>query len=124
MKRLSTETVIALHRELIEQSGGIDGVRDFHLLDSSVNSPFHTYGGQYLYPTLQSMAAHLAFSIIKNHPFLDGNKRIGILSMLVFLELNGLPVTCTDNELASLGWGLADSSITESNLIDWIISHS
>jgi len=124
MKRLSAETVMALHRELIEQSGGINGVRDFNLLDSSVNSPFHTYDGQYLYPTLQSMAAHLSFSIIKNHPFLDGNKRIGILSMLVFLELNGLPITCTDDELASLGWGLADSSISESNLIDWIISHS
>jgi death-on-curing protein len=63
-------------------------------------------------------------SLIKNHSFLDGNKRIGILSMLVFLEINGLPVTCTDNELVSLGLGLADSSVTETELIEWIISHS
>jgi len=70
------------------------------------------------------MAAHLAFSLIKNHPFLDGNKRIGILSMLVFLELNDLSVICTDNELVSLGLGLAESSINESDLIEWIISHS
>ena len=70
------------------------------------------------------MAAHLAFSLIKNHPFLDGNKRMGILSMLVFLELNDLAVICTDNELVSLGLGLADSSISESDLIEWIISHS
>ena len=70
------------------------------------------------------MAAHLAFSLIKNHPFLDGNKRIGILSMLVFLEINDLAVICTDNELVSLGLGLAESSINESDLIEWIISHS
>ena len=70
------------------------------------------------------MAAHLAFSLIKNHPFIDGNKRIGILSMLVFLEINGLPVTCTDAELVSLGLGLADNSINESELVEWIILHS
>ena len=124
MKCLSLETVITLHSELIVQTGGLDGVRDTNMLDASVNSPFHTFDGQYLYPTTQAMAAHLAFSLIKNHPFLDGNKRIGILSMLVFLEINSLPVTCTDDELVSLGLGLAESSIDESDLIDWIISHS
>ena len=80
--------------------------------------------GSIYHPTLQAMAAHFAFSLIKNHPFLDGNKRIGMLSMLVFLEINNLPVTCTDSELVSLGLGLADSSITESELVEWIISHS
>jgi len=77
-----------------------------------------------LYPTHQIMAAHLAFSLIKNHPFLDGNKRIGIFAMMVFLEMNGLPLTCTDIELETLGWGLADGSISEADLFDWIISHS
>jgi len=70
------------------------------------------------------MAAHLAFSLIKNHPFLDGNKRIGILAMMVFLKINGLPIACTDNELETLGWGLADGSIDEPELIEWIVSHS
>ena len=124
MKRLSLETVASMHSELIAQSGGLDGVRDANMLDASINSPSHTFGGEYLYPTLQAMAAHLAFSLIKNHPFLDGNKRIGILSMMVFLDINGLPVTCTNDELISLGIGLADSSIAEPELIDWIISHS
>jgi len=124
MKYLSKETVVAMHSEIIAQSGGLDGIRDAGLLEASINSPFHTFDGQYLYPTLQAMAAHLAFSLIKNHPFLDGNKRIGILSMLVFLEINSLSVTCTDNELVSIGIGLADSSITESDLVEWIISHS
>ena len=124
MKRLSCETIISLHSELIAQIGGIDGVRDANLLDLSTNSPFHTFGGQYLYPTLQAMAAHLAFSLIKNHPFLDGNKRIGIMAMMVFLEINGHPIACTDDELITLGWGLADSSISEAELVEWIISHS
>ena len=122
--RLSVNDITALHSKLISRSGGLDGIRDANLLDLSVNSPYHTFGGQYLYPTHQAMAAHLAFSLIKNHPFLDGNKRIGIFAMMVFLEMNGLPLTCTDIELETLGWGLADGSISEADLLDWIISHS
>jgi death-on-curing protein len=122
MKRLLLESVITMHRALIAESGGLDGVRDMNMLDASINAPYHTFDGQNLYPTLQSMAAHLAFSLIKNHAFLDGNKRIGVLAMLVFLEINGLPISCTDDELVALGLGLADSSITESDLLDWIIS--
>jgi len=124
MKRLSQETIVAMHGELIAQTGGLDGIRDANMLDASINSPFHTFDGQYLYPTIQAMTAHLAFSLIKNHPFLDGNKRIGILSMLVFLDINNLPVTCTDSDLIFIGVGLADGSFTELELIEWIISHS
>ena len=121
--RLSVEDVKALHNRLISQSGGLCGVRDNHLLDLSVNSPYHTFGGQHLYPTLQAMAAHLGFSLVKNHPFLDGNKRIAIFAMMVFLKINGLPLACTDNELETLGWGLADGSISEADLLDWVIAH-
>ena len=124
IKRLSLDDVTALHSKLIDKSGGIDGVRDTHLLDQSINSPFHTFGGQYLYPTMEAMAAHLGFSLIKNHPFLDGNKRIGILAMMVFLKINGSSITCTDDELESLGWGLADGSISEPELLNWITSHT
>jgi len=123
-KRLSVEDITALHSKLISKSGGLDGIRDAHLLDLSVNSPYHTFGGQNLYPTLQAMAAHLGFSLVKNHPFFDGNKRIGIFAMMVFLKINGLPITCTDNELETLGWGLADGFITEAQLLDWVISHT
>jgi len=122
--RLSVDDVTALHSKLISRSGGLDGVRDAHLLDLSVNSPYHTFGGQSLYPTLQAMAAHLAFSLVKNHPFIDGNKRIGILAMMVFLKINNFPIASTDDELETLGWGLADGSITESELFDWVISHT
>jgi death on curing protein len=124
IKRIRAEEIISLHNRLISQSGGLDGIRDASMLDLSVNSPYHTFDGQYLYPTIQAMAAHLAFSLIKNHPFLDGNKRIGILAMMVFLQINGLPLACSDNELETLGWGLADGSIDEPELIEWIVSHS
>jgi death-on-curing protein len=123
MRRLSLETIVAMHGELIAQTGGLDGVREPKMLDASVNSPFHTFDGQYLYPTIQAMAAHLAFSLIKNHPFLDGNKRIGILTMLAFLEMNGLPISCTNDELIDIGLDLAESTIDEAGLIEWIISH-
>ena len=124
IKRIRTDEIISLHRKLICQSGGLDGIRDDKLLDQSANSPYHTFGGQHLYPTVQAMAAHLAFSLIKNHPFLDGNKRIGIFAMMVFLKINGIPLSCTDKELETLGWGLADGSINEQELIEWIIAHS
>ncbi|GHU97588.1 death-on-curing protein [Spirochaetia bacterium] len=123
MKRLAIESVMDMHSALIQKTGGLDGVRDMNLLDASVNSPYHTFDGNYLYPTLQAKAAHLAFSLVKNHPFLDGNKRIGILAMLVFLDINGLPVVALDEELISLGLGLAENTIDEFDLMDWIITH-
>ncbi|GHU15287.1 death-on-curing protein [Spirochaetia bacterium] len=124
MKRVTIEQVIEMHSALIAETGGLDGVRDMNLLDGSVNSPYHTFGGQNLYPTIQAMAAHLAFSLVKNHPFLDGNKRIGVLAMLVFLDVNGIPVHCSNEELMNLGLGLAEGRIDEAALIDWIVERS
>jgi death-on-curing protein len=113
-----------MHSDLIAATGGLDGVRDMKALDASTMSPYHTFGGQYLYPTVQAMAAHLAFSLIKNHPFLDGNKRIGMLAMLIFLDKNGTPIVCTNDELETMGLGLAQGSIDEAALIEWIEAHS
>ncbi|GHU88969.1 death-on-curing protein [Spirochaetia bacterium] len=124
MKRITIEQVIEMHSALIAETGGLDGVRDMNLLDGSVNSPYHTFGGQNLYPTIQAMAAHLAFSLVKNHPFLDGNKRIGVLAMLVFLDVNGIPVHCSNEELINLGLGLAEGSMDEAAVIDWIVERS
>jgi death-on-curing protein len=124
MKRLSAEAIVDMHRELIAQSGGLDGVRNRGLLDFSVNASFQTFGGVSLYPTLPAKAAHLAFSLVHNHPFLDGNKRIGLLSMLVFLEINGFPLTYTDDELVALGLQIAEGRIDESGIADWIICHN
>ena len=122
--RPTVETVITIHSELIRHIGGSHGIRDKNLLEMSVNAPFQTFGGVDLYPTIIEKAAHLTYSLIKNHPFLDGNKRIGVTVMIIFLKANGIEITCTNEELATLGWGLADSTISKADLVEWIIAHS
>ena len=93
------------------------------MLDSALEAAFITFAGISNYPTIQSKAARLAFSLIKNHPFVDGNKRIGILAMISFLEINGIKLICKDDELISIGFGLADGSIDEKKLLEFIINH-
>jgi len=124
MKRITKEQVIYMHEILINETGGSHGIRDNGLLESALNAPFQSFDGEYLYKSLQLKAAKLGFFIVKNHPFVDGNKRIGLLSMLTFLELNNMEITCTDNELINLGFGLASGDIDEKYLLDWIIDHS
>ena len=122
--RPTVEEVLTIHSELICHIGGSPGIRDENLLDMSINAPFQTFGGVDLYPTLIAKAAHLTYSLIKNHPFLDGNKRTGVTVLVIFLKANDIEIACTNKELKDLGWGLADSSISEAELVDWIISHS
>ena len=124
MKRLTQIQILNMHRLLIKQTGGIDGLRDEGLLDSALNAPFLSFDGKDLYKTLQAKAARLGFSLIKNHPFIDGNKRIGILSMVVFLEINGIDISCTDEELIDVGLSLADGVMDTKALLKWIIEHS
>lgn len=124
MKKLSNKQIILLHQLLIAETGGMDGLRDEGLLDSAVHAPFQTFDGLDLYPSVHTKAARLAYALIKNHPFLDGNKRIGILSMLTFLEINGVTVDCGNDDLIMLGQGLADGSIDDKQLEEWLLSHS
>lgn len=115
---------MSIHSLLIKQSGGIDGVRDNNLLESAVQAPFQTFGGEELYPTIQKKAACLCFGLVNNHSFIDGNKRIGILAMMTFLELNGMLVECSDKELIQLGLGIASDAINQEELVAWIIIHT
>lgn len=124
MKRLTQTQVLQMHSLLIKQTGGIDGLRDQGLLDSALNVPFQSFDCEDFYKTIQAKAARLGFSLIHNHPFIDGNKRIGILSMIVFLEMNGIDVFCTNEELIELGLGLADGTIDNNTLLNWILEHS
>ncbi|MFA5576364.1 MAG: type II toxin-antitoxin system death-on-curing family toxin [Tissierellaceae bacterium] len=124
MKRLSKDQVIKIHSMLIEQTGGSDGIRDDGLLDSALNAPFQTFDGEYIYRTIKAKAAKLGYFLVKNHPFIDGNKRIGILVMIAFLEINGIEIICTDEELITLGLGLAEGLIDDEDLLNWIIDHS
>ena len=124
MKRLTKTQILKMHSLLIQKTGGSDGVRDEGLLDSALNLPFQSFDGQDIYKTIQAKAARLGFSLINNHPFVDGNKRTGILAMLVFLEMNSIEILCTDEELIELGLDVADSSVSFKDLLNWIIDHS
>lgn len=123
MKRLSKKQILMLHTQLIQQTGGSDGVRDYNLLDSALETPFQSFGREDLYPTLQAKAARLGYGLIKNHCMIDGNKRIGTHAMLVFLALNGIELSYTQKELYETILGVAAGTITYEGLLEWILEH-
>ena len=120
MIRLSTQKILQLHRFLIQETGGLDGLRDEGLLDSAVQGPFAIFDGQELYPHLEQKAAKLGYTLAKNHAFLDGNKRIGTYSMLIFLDVNGVTMEYSDDDLISLGFGIADGSMDYEEVLAWV----
>lgn len=109
---------------LLEETGCAPGIKDEGLLESAINAPFATFGGNDLYLTIQQKGTKLGFGLIKDHAFTDGNKRIGILTMITFLGINGIGLTYTDDELISVGLDLAAGSMSEEQLLGWIIKHS
>lgn len=123
MKRLSKEQILMLHSQLIEEYDGSDGVRDYNLLDSALENPFQSFGGEELYPTLQAKAARLGYGLIKNHCMIDGNKRIGTHAMLVFLAINGIELDYTQKELYETILAIADGSLEYEYLLKWILEH-
>ena len=123
MKILKKRQILLLHSVLIAESGGSDGVRDEGLLDSAVNTPFQTFSGQDLYPTVLEKAVRLGFGLIRNHPFIDGNKRIGTHAMLVFLNLNSITLSYEDDELISTILSVASGEMDANGLLKWIQQH-
>lgn len=123
MKILKKRQILLLHSALIAESGGSDGVRDEGLLDSAVNTPFQTFSGQDLYPTVLEKAVRLGFGLIRNHPFIDGNKRIGTHAMLVFLNLNSITLSYEDDELISTILSVASGEMDADGLLKWIQQH-
>ena len=123
MIRLTKQQVIMLHQDVIAQSGGSPEIRDEGLLDSALNAPSQTFAGMELYPTIIDKAAHLGYSLIKNHAFVDGNKRIGTHVMLAFLMLNGIDVDYEDEGLIQLILGVAAGEISSEQLLAWLQAH-
>ena len=113
-----------MHTRLILKTGGSDGVRDEGLLDSAVNTPFQSFGGYDVYPTIYDKAARLVFGLAQNHAFIDGNKRIAAQAVLTFLAVNGIEIDCTEFELFSLFYKLAASEVTFDDLVKWLMNHS
>ena len=117
------EKVMLLQQLIIESSGGRAGVRDFGLLDSAIKSVYQTFDGQELYPTIEEKAARLGFNLITNHAFVDGNKRIGLLVMLTFLEINNIKLKITDDDLVNLGFDVAQGKSKYKDILSWIHNH-
>ena len=123
MIKFSKEKVLLLHQIMAEATGGDVGVRDEALLESAIETIFSTFDGVELYPTKEEKAAKLGYSLISNHAFVDGNKRIGMYIMLSFLELNGINIVATNDEVYSLGMAVADGSKNNEDILKWIKEH-
>ena len=123
MKKLSKKQILMLHTQLIQQTGGSEGVRDYNLRDSALETPFQSFGGVELYPTIQAKAARLGYGLIKNHCMIDGNKRIGTHAMLVFLALNGIELKYMQKELYETILDVAAGKIEYEDLLQWVLDH-
>jgi len=123
MIRFSKEKVKLLHTLLAEATGGSVGVRDEGLLDSALESAFSGFGNQEFYPSKEEKGARLGYALITNHAFVDGNKRIGTYIMLTFLEMNGIRIRCSDEELVHVGLSVADGSMKYEELLQWVRDH-
>ena len=123
MKRLTKAQVLTLHRELIRQTGGSDGLLDEGLLDSALSAPFHSFDGTDAFPSIQQKGARLGYGLIQNHAFVDGNKRIGAHVMLVFLALNGIELDYTQEELSDMVLAVASGVLSFDAMVKWIVEH-
>ena len=123
MIRITKKQVLMLHKQLIDEYGGSPGVRDENLLESALETPFQSFGGEELYPSIQAKAARLGYGLVKNHSMVDGNKRIGAHARLVFLALNGRELEYTQKELSNIILEIAAGSKECDDLLQWIIEH-
>lgn len=120
---LTKKQVLQMHSQLIEQFGGEAGIRDEALLDSALQSPFQTFDGEDLFPSVQAKAARLGYGLIKNHCMIDGNKRIGAHSMLVLLALNEIELKYTQKELYEMILEVASGEKEYDDLLEWVLEH-
>ena len=123
MRCITLGQALELHRRIIEQSGGARGILSVGALESALLQPSMSFGGEYLYATLAEKAAALAFSIIQNHPFLDGNKRVGHAAMEVFLVLNGYEVLASVVEAEGVILRAASGEMTRPQFAGWVEAH-
>ncbi len=120
MIKFSKDKVLLLHQLITEATGGDNGVRDLGLLDSALGSVYQTFDGKELYPTKEEKGARLGYALISNHAFVDGNKRIGMYVMLAFLQVNGIHIHPTNEEVARVGLAVAAGEMDDQDLLEWV----
>ncbi len=123
-KFLTLDEVLSLHADQIERYGGSPSIRDVGLLESALAMPAATFSSQFLHASLEEMAAAYLFHLVKNHPFVDGNKRTGLMAMLVFLGLNELRLEVPDGDLTQLVLGVAEGRITKAEVAVFVRRHA
>jgi death-on-curing protein len=123
MIRFSKEKILLLHRIMAQATGGSIGVRDEGLLESALEAAFSGFGGVEFYPTKEEKGARLGYNLISNHAFVDGNKRIGMYVMLTFLEVNGIHMDCSNEDVIHAGLSVADGSMDYDGLLAWVREH-
>ena len=120
MIKFSRDKVLLLHKLITEETGGDPNVRDIALLESALESAFQTFDGQELYPSKEEKGARLGYSLISNHAFVDGNKRIGMYIMLTFLEVNGIRISPNVDDVVRVGLAVASGKMKYEELLEWI----
>ena len=120
MKVLKLENIILFHEKLVKETGGSTGIRDTGLVESALNRAFMTYDGMDLYSSNFEKIAVIVYSLINNHGFVDGNKRIGISVMIILLKLNNINISYTQQELIELGLKIAEGTFKEKDILNWI----
>ena len=120
---LTVDEIILLHEKLLAATGGTPGLRDQGLLESAVFGINASFADIEQYPTVEEKAARLAYALVSNHAFVDGNKRVGILAMLMTLALNEVILHYTQTELIELGLDAASGSVKYSEILTWIVQH-
>ena len=123
MKILTKQQILMLHEQLISETGGTQGLRDEGMLESALASPFQSFGAYSPYKTVQQKAARLGYGLVMNHPFIDGNKRIGAHAMLTLLALNGIEIACAQEELSEIILSVAADKAGYEELLAWLLEH-
>ncbi|NLB41758.1 MAG: type II toxin-antitoxin system death-on-curing family toxin [Clostridiales bacterium] len=121
MIALSKEQIIRLHKKLLDATGGLDGIRDESLLNSALSVAFQTFDDVELYPSTAAKITRITYGLVCNHPFVDGNKRIGTYAMMVLLELNHMETNFTDDDIINIGLELASRNMSDKQLLDLIL---
>ncbi len=120
MIKFNKNTIIEFQKKIIASTGGESGVLNLGVLDSAIESCFATHKGQELLPTIEEKGTRLGINIITNHPFCDGNKRVGMLTMITFLEVNGIKLNLSNEEIINYGLGIAKGEIDYEQVLEWI----
>jgi len=120
IRYLTLVEILDIHHQVAQRSGGAEGIRDLGSLESAIAQPRMTFGGEDLYPTIIDKAAALGFSIVMNHPFVDGNKRTGHAAMEIFLVLNGLEINASTDEQEAIILALASGELDRDIFTNWL----